>query len=307
MGRAPGVPLDPPERLVRTLRARAGESGLVWLAGLPELARERLRDWELTPVRVLRPGGTLSMVVLVTTADGTPAALKLGLATPETRQEGAALAHWDGNAAVRALRADPGHGVLLLERLRADVSLRSLPEPKAMLESAEVLRRLWVPPPAGHAFETVADRSAARAERLRAWHGLPWAADLRPLIDDALAERDRLTGAGAPASTLLHGDFHHGNVLAGDRAPWLAIDPRPLVGEPAYDVARLALDRLATLAAAPAPTAARRLARLADSLSLPLDRLRGWTLFRSVSAGARRLAAGDRAAGELLLEFAATL
>ena len=95
----------------------------------------------------------------------------------------------------------------------------------------------------------------------------------------------------------------------GERAPWLAIDPKPLVGDPAYDVAWLARDRLETLAAAPSPGSAgrRRLGKLADALDLDRDRLRGWTLFRCVVAGVRCLATGDRPAGELLMEFAGGL
>ncbi len=303
------VPLEPPERLAATVAAREGGSGRAWLAALPGLAAQYLERWELTPVRVQRPGGNTSMVVLVTGPDGAPAVLKLGMVTPGTREEHAALAHWDGRGAVRLLRADPGHGVLLLERLRAEVCLRSLPEAKAMLEAAGVLRRLWVPPDGGHPFTTVADRTAELARTLREHREQPWAARARPLVDEALAVRDRLAAGDAGGLVLLHGDFHHGDVLAADRAPWLAVGPEPLVGDPAYDLARLARDRLETLVGAPAARSAarRRLAKLADALDVDRDRLRDWSVFRSVSAGVRSLAAGDRRDGELLLEFAAWL
>lgn len=302
------VRLEPPARLVRTVGAWEGEAGRTWLAELPGRVAAGLERWGLTPERVFAAGGRISMIVLVHTADGTPAVLKVGMVTRETRHEHAALTHWDGRGAVRLLDADPAEGMLLLERLHADVSLRSLAEPKAMLEAAAVLQRLWVPPAAGHPFTSVAEYTGALLPALRERREQPWAADVRPLVDEALDLRDGLTAdAGEPV--LLHGDYHHGNVLAAERTPWLAIDPKPLAGEPAYDLAWLARDRLATLAAQPGSRAAarRRLAKLAASLDVDPDRVRGWALFRTVEAGLWSLSVGDREDGELLLEFASWL
>ncbi|MFD3457682.1 aminoglycoside phosphotransferase family protein [Streptomyces sp. NPDC058691] len=303
--------LEPPERLIRTISAWEGDPGRAWLATLPERAAEHLARWDLRPERVLSPGGQISMVVLVRQADGTPATLKLGLVTDETRHEHAALAHWDGRGAVRLLRADPDEGVLLMERLHGDVSLRSLPEPKAMLEACAALRRLWVPPRDGHPFTSVADHTAGLAARLRERGGRPYVdADARPLVDEALAIRDALTApAPEPVPVLLHGDYHHGNVLSADRIPWLAIDPKPLVGDPAFDLAWLVRDRLETLVAGPGAQAAarRRVTKLSDALEVERDRVRGWALFRSVEAGVWAFSVGDRASGELLLEFATLL
>jgi streptomycin 6-kinase len=300
--------LEPPEQLVRTVTSWMGEAGREWLARLPEQTAAYLERWELSPQRVLTPGGQISMIVLVTQADGTPAALKLGMVTAETRHEHAALAHWDGHGAVRLLRVDPEAVVMLLERLRADVSLRSLPEPKAMLEAAATLRRLWVPPAEGQGFTLVADHTADLVKTLRERREQPWAAEVRPLIDEAVETRERLLADPAD-EMVLHCDFHHGNVLAGERSPWLAIDPKPMVGDPGYDLAWLALDRRDTLIASPGPQAAvrRRIAQLAASLDIDEERLRGWVLFRAVEAGVWGLSVGDREFGELLLELAGWL
>ncbi|WP_329311789.1 aminoglycoside phosphotransferase family protein [Streptomyces sp. NBC_01262] len=300
--------LQPPERLVRTVSAWEGEAGRAWLDALPGRVADHLGRWELRAERVFNPGGQISMIVLVRRADGTSAVLKAGMVNAETRHEGAALARWDGRGAVRLLDADPADGVLLLERLQGDVSLRSLPEQKAMLEASALLQRLWVPPGDGHPFDSVAGHTARLAATLRARREQPWAADARQLIDEALDARERALSEPVP-DMLLHGDYHHGNVLAADRTPWLAIDPKPLVGDPAYDLAWLVRDRLDTLAASPGAESAarRRVTKLADSLDLDRDRLRAWTLFRAVEAGIWGLSVGDRPSAELLLEFAGWL
>jgi streptomycin 6-kinase len=302
------VDLEPPERLARTVAAWEGEAGRAGLARLPGQVAGYLERWGLTPERVLAAGGQISMIVLVRTAEGEPAVLKAGMVTRETAQEHAALAHWGGRGAVRLLRADPAQGVLLEERLHADVSLRSLAEPKAMLEAEGVLQRLWVPPAEGHPFTSVADCTAALAQILRERREKPFAAEVLPLVDEALELREELVSSGTE-QVLLHGDYHHGNVLAGERMAWLAIDPKPLVGERAYDLAWLVRDRLPTLAAQPGSRAAarRRLGKLASALDVDPERLRGWTFFRAVEAGVWYLSVGGQEDGELLLEFASWL
>ncbi|MFK0042510.1 aminoglycoside phosphotransferase family protein [Streptomyces sp. NPDC090741] len=297
---------EPPQRLVRALGETPDSAqNADWLVQLPRLAEEALARRGVRAQRVQAPGGRSSLVLLVHYADGTPAALKL--APPQARpdRELAALAHWGGFGAVRVLdtRHHEEDGALLLERLHPEVSLRSLPEAKALLEACGTLRRLWVAPPAGHPFETVAQRTAQQAELLR-----KAAPEAEALASAALAAREELTALPAE-ELLLHGNFRQGKVLAGERAPWLAVGPDPLVGDRAYDLARLVRDRLEDQVASSAGAAGarRRVNKLADSLELDRDRLRGWTLFRAVESGNRALAAGRRREAELLLEFASWL
>ncbi|MER7984777.1 aminoglycoside phosphotransferase family protein [Streptomyces noursei] len=295
-------PIQPPQRLVNALGGDPEGPARAWLAALPELVQQRLEAWELTLERVHAPGGRSSVVAFVRQQDGTPAALKFPVPGRAAEQEAAALRVWDGWGAVRLLRADEAGGALLLERLQGSVSLRSLPEAKALLEAAGTVRRLWVAPPADHPFATVAERTAGDAAGLRA-AGEPVGAG--PLVDEALELGGSLP-AGAAEEFVLHGAFRQGKVLAGERVPWLAVGPSPLVGERAYDLARLVLDRFEDLLAGSGAAAAarRRVAKLADSLDVDRERLRGWTLYRAVRAGLRESAAGDRRRGESLLEFA---
>ncbi|XKK62801.1 aminoglycoside phosphotransferase family protein [Streptomyces sp. ARC32] len=296
---------EPPRRLIRALGETAPD-GDDWLAKLPEAAERAVAVRGLTSERVQVPGGRSSLVVLVRTAEGAPAVLKLAPPRARPESERAALAHWGGLGAVQVREGGDEEGVLLLERLHPDVSVRSLPEAKALLEAAGTLRRLWVEPPASHSFETVAERTGRQAAAMR--EGAAADAEVAPLVDAALATREELL-AGPPEQRLLHGTFRQSKVLAGDRMPWLAVGPDPVVGESAFDLARLVRDRVEDLIAQPsgASTTRRRIKRLAESLEVDQERLRGWTLFRAVESGVRARRVGRERDAELLLEFAGWL
>ncbi|MGW4954518.1 aminoglycoside phosphotransferase family protein [Streptomyces parvulus] len=299
---------EPPRRLVRALGETASApDGEDWLARLPEAAERAVSLRGLSAERVQVPGGRSSLVVLVRAADGTPAVLKLAPRRARPEAERVALAHWGGRGAVQLREEDAVEdGVLVLERLHPDVSVRSLPEAKALLEAAGTLRRLWVEPPGGHPFETVAERTGRQAEAMRA--GAAVDAEVAPLVSAALGAREELLAA-PPEVRLLHGTFRQSKVLAGERMPWLAVGPDPVVGETAFDLARLVRDRVEDLIAQPsgASTTRRRVKRLAESLEVDQERLRGWTLFRAVESGVRARRVGREKDAELLLEFAGWL
>ncbi|MDQ0987405.1 aminoglycoside phosphotransferase family protein [Streptomyces sp. V2I9] len=325
---------EPPPRLERALGEMYGDAAADWLAALPALTERALTAGDgLTVERAAAPGGRSSLVVLVRRADGTPAALKIAPPVARPDLERAALEHWNGWGAVKVLDAPelrssqpdaPGAhvsglgasglgasegaaaGAVLLERLHHEVSLRSLPEAKALLEAAGTVRRLWVEPPAGHGFETVAERTGRQSAGMRA--AAEADPELAPLVEAALAARAELV-EGSPELLLLHGNFRQSKVLSGERAPWLTVGPEPLVGERAYDLARLVRDRVEDLIASPGGpvTARRRVKKLAESLEVDQARLHGWTLFRAVESGTRALAEGRRQMGEVNLEFAGWL
>ncbi|MFF4274657.1 aminoglycoside phosphotransferase family protein [Streptomyces sp. NPDC001536] len=293
---------EPPQRLVRALGETAPGDG--WLEKLPEVARQAVALRESTVERVQVPGGRSSLVVLIRRSDGTPAVLKLAPPRFRPEAERAALAHWGGLGAVQLLDEPVTEGVLLLERLHPDVSVRSLPEAKALLEAAGTLRRLWVEPPGDQVFETVAERTGRQAEAMASSTD----ADVAGLVEAALAAREELL-VEAPEQRLLHGTFRQSKVLAGERSPWLAVGPDPVVGECAFDLARLVRDRVEDLIAQPSGAAItrRRIKRLAESLDVDQERLRGWTLFRAVESGVRARRVGRLQDAELLLEFAGWL
>lgn len=180
---------------------------------------------------------------------GTDAVLKV---TPswddEADEEADALALWAGDGAVPLLRHDRARRALLLGRARPGEDLGSLDEDAATAIAVEVGRRLWQP--AGRPFRWIGDHVRLRLEQAGADRGL---------IPVARTLFSRLE---VGAETLVHGDFHHHNVLSSSTGH-VAIDPKPMLGEPEYDVAsflwnpisyRMRLDvterRLAAFAAA---------------------------------------------------------
>lgn len=255
---------------------RGEPGGAEWLDRLPRLVEECAERWSL------RLGAAfdahISLVLAAELTDGTSAVLKVNFPEPESEHEADALAHWDGDGAVRLLAHDPDRRALLVERCEPGTTLWELAdEEEANRMGAAVLRRLWRPAPAASSFRRLADEAARWAEELPArWQELGEPFE-RELLEEAVA----FLGEAGPAQgeeVVLHQDFHGGNVLRGERQPWLAIDPKPLVGEREFDVASLLRDRRGELVRDPDPRARvrRRLDQLADELELDRERMRGW-------------------------------
>jgi streptomycin 6-kinase len=162
---------------------------------------------------------------------GTPAVLKLGMPHMEGRDEIQGLRFWDGSPTVRLYAADDDLGAMLLERCSPGSVLRALPEPDQDVVISNLLRRLWREPPPTNGFRPLSAltgyRSAKTLERVEEW---PDAG----LVREGLRLFEELP-RNAPREVLLATDLHAGNILRAEREPWLVIDPKPFVGDPAYD------------------------------------------------------------------------
>jgi len=268
---------------------RREPGGAAWLGRLPRLVDECASRWSLH-VRDPFPRATVSFVAPAVLPDGTQAVLKVSFPEPESEHEAAALAAWGGRGAVRLIAHDLDRRALLVERCRPGTQLWAVAdEEQANRAAAAVLRALWRPPPEPDAFRPLAGEARRWAGELPArWerHGRPVG---RAVVEDAVGWIGELldsTPAGDHA--LLHQDLHGGNVLRIDREPWfLAIDPKPLAGERAFDVASLLRDRRPELAAEPHPVARmrRRLDGLAEALGLDRERMRRWAVIHALAWG----------------------
>lgn len=256
--------------------------GTAWLGSLPRLAAESQRRWSLELGKPFAQGN-VSLTLPATRADGTPAVLKLNFPERESAHEADALLHWDGSGAVRLLEVDRERSALLVERALPGTSLWEVEEDEdATRKAASVLRRLWSrPPPAHHPFRLLADEAETWVDQVRR----DWEAQGRPfereLIDAAAAAAHELS-ATQPTLVVCHQDFQGSNVLRAEREPWLAIDPKPIVGEPAFDVASLLRDRRWDIRGG---VIRRRLDLLAAELDLDRERMRDWGIVHALYWG----------------------
>ncbi len=215
-----------------------GSAGLEWLENLPELLTECAHRWTLT---LQPPFDNLSYnyVVPAIQAGGREVVLKAGVVKAgvpdrEFLSEHGALSHFDGQGMVRLLEADLKAGVMLLERLIPGTSLKSMAEDeRATSIAAGVMQAIWKPPPAKYAFPSIADW-ANGLQRLRAHFDGGFGPFPVPLVKMAEELFSELIDS-MDEVVLLHGDLHHDNILMSERRPWLGIDPKGVIGEPAYE------------------------------------------------------------------------
>jgi streptomycin 6-kinase len=243
-----------------------------WLRRLPGVVEELAERWslELGPP-VDTDEVSAAWVAPATLADGTAAVLKLGMPHFEAEDEIAGLRFWDGDPTVRLLDADDALNAMLLERCEPGTPLRGLPESEQDEVIARLLRRLWRPATEPRPFRPLAEMTAYWSAEALAVED-HW---VDPgLVREALILFEELPRS-APREVALATDLHAGNVLRAEREPWLAIDPKPFVGDPAYDATQHLLNcgRLWT-----APSAV--IERVAGLLELDRERVRLWTFAR---------------------------
>ncbi|MFC4783642.1 aminoglycoside phosphotransferase family protein [Nocardioides sp. MAHUQ-72] len=252
---------------------------------LPGLVREILGEWELVPDGA--PTHGFCALVLPVLAAGEPAVLKIGFPDDESEHEHLALQRWGGNGAVRLLRADPRRRALLLERLDT-ADLADAWDLDACEVVAGLYSRLHVPaPPQLRALTSYVERWNAGLAELPRNAPVP-----RRLVEQALALGRDLVADPASTGTMIHADLHYANVLASDRDGWLAIDPKPVSGDPHYEPAPMLWNRWDEVTAAPSVRAAvrSRFHALVDGAMLDEDRARAWVVVRMLHNASWRLA-----------------
>ncbi|MGB8214314.1 MAG: aminoglycoside phosphotransferase family protein [Anaerolineales bacterium] len=271
---------DLPAAFIKNIRLYFASDGEGWLEQLPDLLAEASRRWELTPDDPFEL--SVNYVCAATRKDGTPAVLKIGVPNRELTSEINTLRLYDGQGACQLLEADAGRGMLLVERLQPGRMLATLPEDDEATEiAADVMKKIHRPAPQQEGFLS-----------LRGWFdGLK---EVRPLFGGGTGpfpEKSFSTAEGLihdlfaeeRPQVLLHGDFHHFNILLSARG-WLAIDPKGVAGPAEYEVGPLLINPYNVM---PEESQAirrteRRIRILSERLGFDPQRLRAWAICHSV-------------------------
>jgi streptomycin 6-kinase len=247
-----------------------------WLSRLPSTVWELQHRWSLTLGEPFDDNEvSCAWVAAVTLADGSPAVMKVGMPHMESEHEIHGLRFWNGDPTVRLLNADEELGGMLLERCKPGTRLRTLSETEQDRVIANLLNRLWRTPSAPHPFRPLSDlmthwtaETSAAAER---WPD-------PGLVQEGLVLFEELSRKSASV-VLLATDLHAGNVLRSRREPWLVIDPKPFLGDPAYDATQHLFNCMGRLLANPYEV----IYRFADLLGLDHERIRLWTFARAAA------------------------
>jgi streptomycin 6-kinase len=271
-----------PQAFSRRVVGAFGVPGADWLRRLPSILDDISSRWSIAlgdPFADMQ----YNYVAPAVRDDGAEAVLKIGVLRRELTAEIAALRAFNGCGAVQLLDAEPELGALLLERLRPGEAVLHLEDDEAATRSAlRVMRRLWTSGLPEDGFPTVAEW-AQGLRRLRDRFDGKTGPFPRSLVERAEASfRELLASMSEP--TLLHGDLHHWNILSAEREPWLAIDPKGVIGEPAYEVGAWLRNPFPDILSLPNPVSllARRVDQFVEGTGFVRDRIVAWAFAQTV-------------------------
>ena len=239
-----------PDSFITTIQKAFKKDGEKFLAVLPALIEDASKRWGLTDVQ---PVPNLSYNFVAFAKRGKEdVMLKIGVPNPELNSEMAALKLFDGDGACQLLAYDEEHGFLLLERLNPGTVLADIPDDDERTNIAvDVMQKIWRPLDSGSLLPA-AEQQAARLQSF---------IQLSDWFDELKTVRPKFDGGTGPFPKkifervesflpelfadenvkLIHGDFHHFNILLSERG-WLAIDPKGVIGPAGYEIGPLMIN-----------------------------------------------------------------
>ncbi|MFG2233036.1 aminoglycoside phosphotransferase family protein [Streptomyces sp. NPDC048723] len=273
--------IETPEAFTHCTLEREGAAGAAWLAELPAIVDELLSCWECVPDGEVMHGG-VGIIVPVLRRDAEPAVLKVSFPHPGNVHEPDAFEAWGGRGAVLLHERDDERFAMLLERVRTSTLEGVEDGDEVVTVAGRLSRRLAVPAPAG--LPRLREQADSWEDQLRRdeeelTHTMP-----RYVVDAAVATVREL-GRTQP-DVLIHGDLHARNILRADREPWLAVDPKGYVGDPAYDGGTLLKTRALSLIGAEdlGKAVHRTLDIFVEAAELDRERVRRWAQLHAVQA-----------------------
>lgn len=248
-----------------------------WLQRLPGVVEGLRSRWELDVGPPFDgPEVSAGWVAPARRRDGSGAVLKVPMPHYEANHEAAGLRFWDGRPTVRLLDADEALNALLLERCNPGSPLREVPEAEQDVILANLLQEMWRPPDERFGFHTLSAMIELWIDETRQ-NEAHWPDPA--LVREGLLMFEALAEDGGQGGVLLGTDVHAGNVLRAERSPWLVIDPKPFVGDPAYDATQHLLNCEGRMREAARST----VERFAGLLDVDADRVRRWMFARAAA------------------------
>lgn len=272
------------ESFADRIMAAFGPEGESWLKTLPATIQDRGADWSLT----LQPpfkDMNYNYVAPAVRADGSRVVLKIGVPNPELYTEIKALRLFDGRGIVKLLETDLNAGAMLLEHLDPGLPVFNLDDDERATSAAcHVMRELHQVASPIDDFPTIA-AWAGGLGRLRSEFEGGTGPFPRAIVERAESDlSDLMSSMGEP--TLLHGDLHHWNILSSQREPWLAVDPKGLIGEPEYETGAWLRNPFPQILERgnPVEIIKRRVDQFATELGFDRHRILAWGVYQAVLA-----------------------
>ena len=273
------VPIDIPESLTRAVGYN--DEGVAWLKRLPELLEVCARRWELSvdvPMAEDYAVMSYNYITPATRGDGSDVIIKIASSKKDFSTERESLHFYGGKGAVKLLDSDEELNTLLLERLIPGVPLSENSDDEENTRiAARVMRRLWQKAPQKHGNRSVEDEVTKLSEVRIRFDGSTGPLPTK-FVEKAEAQFAELIATSAE-SVVLHSDLHHWNILSAEREPWLAIDSKGLVGDPAFEVATYMHNRppISCKGKDLRKLIARRVDIFAEELGFTRERILAWS------------------------------
>ena len=256
------------------------EQGEQWLARLPELIAETEKRYNLQ-IGSSFGHQSYNYAAHATPSDGTAIVIKFCVPTDEVNNEINALIHMQGGGIVKLLESDAQSGILLLELLHPGEMLSTVSnDDEAARIAGDIMQKIWKPVPDEHNFPSTIDWF----DRLDQPIELP--AGFSSKLVDTARSIARDLHKDSDKRVVLHGDLHHFNILSTERQPWLAIDPKGVIGECEYEVGALLRNPIPDIATIlnTKKVLARRLDLLAEQLNFDRQKILAWSFCQAVLA-----------------------
>lgn len=261
------------DTFAHTITSIYGTMGEQWLRKLPSLVVQCSVKWNLTGMTVF--SNLTYNYVLAGTRNNAHIVLKLRCDRYALEKEVAALRAFQGPVCVKVIEYDQQLGALLLEQIIPGVSLSALVfdnDAQATTIAGHLIQQLHqaVPSDIFPTLEKIIPTFDKESQ------------ELKPFIAHASMLKQQLL-ATQPQQVLLHGDFHHENILSQDNV-WMVIDPEGIVGDPGYDLAVFIRNPLKLLVHQPhvSMLIKNRIVNLATCIGYDTQRLYDWTYLQTV-------------------------